>query len=259
VDAEREFLVLNTVQDIESSFKICLTGDMTTVTRGAHRLNATRRSPRSGPRPDRRQMVLDAAIKLFSERPFNEITVAEVAREAGVAQGLPAYYFGDKRGLYLEALRHLVDLLIASGSARSDEGDVDKSLRGLVDGQFEFLAGHRNAYVTLMSSGMLGLPGAKTIYEDLRNDLVRRVARIVTGSKAIPPPALRAAIKGWTGLLAELALDWLRHDDLERLQVVELAIGALRGALVEVSVLEPALAESFRRTGIGLGGPAEAG
>jgi Bacterial regulatory proteins, tetR family len=45
---------------------------------------ARRGSPRIGSRPDRRRQVLDGATTLFSQRPFHDITIADVAKEAGL-------------------------------------------------------------------------------------------------------------------------------------------------------------------------------
>ncbi|GAA0592035.1 TetR/AcrR family transcriptional regulator [Kribbella sandramycini] len=51
-----------------------------------------------------RRRLLAAALEQFSRRPFNEVTVSEIAQTAGVAYGLLFHHFGSKRALYLEAL-----------------------------------------------------------------------------------------------------------------------------------------------------------
>src|ERR1700739_3729791 len=53
-------------------------------------------------RPDlsARERIVEAATKLFTERPFSEISADDIAREAGVAHGLPFHYFGAKAALH---------------------------------------------------------------------------------------------------------------------------------------------------------------
>jgi AcrR family transcriptional regulator len=46
--------------------------------------------------PDKRRMILDAAIRVFAERGFHHCRVSDVADEAGVAYGLVYHYFGSK-------------------------------------------------------------------------------------------------------------------------------------------------------------------
>jgi AcrR family transcriptional regulator len=51
-----------------------------------------------------REQLLEAALRLFAERGFKGATVREIAREAGVSQGLIRFHFGSKEGL-----RHALD------------------------------------------------------------------------------------------------------------------------------------------------------
>lgn len=70
-----------------------------------------------------RQRIQDAALLLFSQRGFEETTVAELARSADVSKGLVYHYFDTKRDV-LEAVmergsERLDAALAESGSDRS--------------------------------------------------------------------------------------------------------------------------------------------
>ena len=55
--------------------------------------------------PDaRREQILVAARRLFSERPFTSVTTAEVAEAAGVARSLVHHYFGGIRELFMAVI-----------------------------------------------------------------------------------------------------------------------------------------------------------
>jgi TetR/AcrR family transcriptional regulator, fatty acid metabolism regulator protein len=45
---------------------------------------------------DKRRLILEAAIRVFAERGFNQARVSDIADEAGVAYGLMYHYFGSK-------------------------------------------------------------------------------------------------------------------------------------------------------------------
>lgn len=58
--------------------------------------------PRSVDREQKREKLLDAAAKVFSERGFKRTTMAEVARRADVGKGTVYEYFESKESLFLE-------------------------------------------------------------------------------------------------------------------------------------------------------------
>jgi TetR/AcrR family fatty acid metabolism transcriptional regulator len=53
-------------------------------------------TPERAAAPDKRRMILDAAIRVFAQRGFHHCRVSDVADEAGVAYGLVYHYFGSK-------------------------------------------------------------------------------------------------------------------------------------------------------------------
>lgn len=53
---------------------------------------------------DRRARIVEAARRLLAEEGYDRVTMKEVAREAGVAQGLIHYYFSGKDEILLEVL-----------------------------------------------------------------------------------------------------------------------------------------------------------
>jgi len=48
---------------------------------------------------DRREQIIDAAMKVFSQKGFLRATNKDIAREAGITPGLIYYYFGNKEAL----------------------------------------------------------------------------------------------------------------------------------------------------------------
>lgn len=52
---------------------------------------------------DRREQIIDAAMRVFSQKGFTRATNKDIAREAGITPGLIYYYFESKEKL-LEAL-----------------------------------------------------------------------------------------------------------------------------------------------------------
>lgn len=58
--------------------------------------------------PRRRAELVEAAIREIGEMGSLDVTVARIARRAGVSPALAFHYFGDKDRLFLAAMRHVL-------------------------------------------------------------------------------------------------------------------------------------------------------
>lgn len=59
-------------------------------------------------RPDTKEVILDAAERLFAERGFDGVSVRDITALAGVNVAAVSYYFGSKSGLAVAAFRRRV-------------------------------------------------------------------------------------------------------------------------------------------------------
>ncbi|WP_375425327.1 TetR/AcrR family transcriptional regulator [uncultured Friedmanniella sp.] len=88
-----------------------------------------RTSERGGPQT--RVRIAEAAARLFLERGFDEVTVAEVGREAGVSTVTVFNHFPRKEDLYLDRSVDAADLLRAAVQDRPSGVDVLTSLQAM--------------------------------------------------------------------------------------------------------------------------------
>ncbi|WP_433605080.1 TetR/AcrR family transcriptional regulator [Dactylosporangium sp. CA-139114] len=95
--------------------------------------------PRTGERggPLTRARIAEVAARLFLERGFDAVTVAEVAREAGVSSVTVFKHFPRKEDLFLDRTAEAAELLRSAVRDRAAGVDVVASLRertlGLLD------------------------------------------------------------------------------------------------------------------------------
>src|SRR3954452_15993907 len=57
------------------------------------------------PVDERRTQLLDLGIRLFSEQPYEDLSIDQLAEAAGISKGLLYHYFQNKRGFYVEVVR----------------------------------------------------------------------------------------------------------------------------------------------------------
>jgi AcrR family transcriptional regulator len=85
-------------------------------------------SARERARAATREEILDAAVELFTPAWFDEVTLGDVARRAGVSQQTVVNHFGSKIDLYLTGISERVAPRLAAARADVEPGDV----RGIV-------------------------------------------------------------------------------------------------------------------------------
>lgn len=57
------------------------------------------------PENDKQKRIIDAAYRVLAEKGYDKASTKEIAKEAGVAQGLIGYYFAHKDLLFAEVFR----------------------------------------------------------------------------------------------------------------------------------------------------------
>ena len=80
---------------------------------------------------ERKQEILDTALKLFGERGYERTSITDIAKAIGVAQGLCYRYFPSKEALFDSAMEQYADVLVEQfiGSQTDDY----KSLRQIIE------------------------------------------------------------------------------------------------------------------------------
>ncbi len=140
-----------------------------------------RTSERGGPQT--RARIAEVAARLFQERGFDMVTVAEVAREAGVSSVTVFKHFPQKEDLFLDREVDAVDLLRAAVRDRAPGVDVvaslrDATLRLVEDGHPLSGVDHRSVpfFRTVAGSPAL-IARARQIAADLQRTLVEELDR----------------------------------------------------------------------------------
>jgi AcrR family transcriptional regulator len=141
--------------------------------------------PRTGERggPQTRARISEVATRLFLERGFDTVTVAEVAREAGVSSVTVFKHFPRKEDLLLDREPDAVELLRSAVRDRAPGVDVLASLRDatlrLVDARHS-LSGVKDGSIpffrTVAASPAL-VARAREIASDLQRTLAEELER----------------------------------------------------------------------------------
>ena len=159
----------------------------------------------------RRDQILDAANGLLAERGYEEVTVDQIAKAAGVARGLVHHYFGGRKEVYLALLERL-----AAGREGDLRPPLGRSARARVSDSVSRWLDWTEANQTIYLGTIA--PGEHIADPDVRRvvaDLVRRAVALVAAFHADiaeDSPRLRHALESWTSLNRAATRRWLRGE-----------------------------------------------
>jgi AcrR family transcriptional regulator len=187
---------------------------------------------------ERRRRLLELGAELFTQHAYDEISMAQIAREAGISKALLYHYFPSKQDYFVATLATGAEEL-----RRRVEPDPAlppvQALTGSVEAYLGWIEENADAYAKLLQSAAT-VPEVRELVERVR---AATVTRILEGLGATAPAA-RTAVAGWLWFMDGACLDWIAHRDLERPQLLGLLLGTLLGALTAAGVQLPAAAAS---------------
>ena len=175
------------------------------------------------PVDERRRQLLELGARLFARHSYAELSMADIAREAGISKALLYHYFPSKQELFVATLQ-----AAAEEVRRRTEPDPAlppaEALAHSLDAFLEWVEGNDLAYRKLLESAG-SVPEVGALIAEVRD---RTSARILEGLGAGDAPQVRAAARAWLWFVDGAILDWLEHRDLDRAQLGRFLLGRAR-------------------------------
>jgi AcrR family transcriptional regulator len=168
---------------------------------------------------ERREHLLQVGMELLGHRGTADVSIEEIARAAGVSNGLLYHYFPTKSDFLLAVLKRSqqeLDTRLARDPELSALDQFDRNLDGLL----RFVDEHAAGYLAAVEARGVE-PRVQALVEERRR---RRLDELVALAAAlhgrprdeIRTPMLTTAIEGWLAMSQAVIVRWLRDRALER-------------------------------------------
>ena len=199
-------------------------------------------SPAKAPAPDKRRLILDAAVKVFARRGFTQCRVADIADEAGVAYGLVYHYFRSKDAvldtLFLERWNVMVDVIGEVDSRDIPAAEKLRAVAGFIVESYRHDPELMKVIIVEVtraanSFGRTHLPEIRRAY-DLIAEIVQGGMRTGEFREAVTP---YFAAMAFYGAIEQVLTGWIFADgpvgdaefDAAKDSIVETICGGLNG------------------------------
>ncbi|KHT34307.1 transcriptional regulator BetI [Pectobacterium carotovorum] len=172
--------------------------------------------PKVGMQPIRRQQLIEATLAAINDVGMHDASIVQIARRAGVSNGIISHYFRDKNGLLEATMRYLIShlgLAVRSRLLNLAENTPRARLRAIVQGNFDDSQTNSAAMKTWLAFWASSLHSPMLHRLQQVNDRRLYSNLCVEFSRCLSKDNARIAAKGLAGLIDGL---WLRgalsHD-----------------------------------------------
>lgn len=182
---------------------------------------------------DRRKQLLDLGAELFARHAYDELSMAAIAREAGISKALLYHYFPSKSD-YFQATVAAAAEDLAQRTVPDPELPPIEALSASLDAFLTWIEENELAYRKLMQ-GATGAAEVRDLVAGVREGTARQLLEAIGDDR----PAVRVAVHGWLGYMDAACLDWVEHRDMSRDEVRNLLLRSLGGALMAAGAKLP--------------------
>jgi AcrR family transcriptional regulator len=178
---------------------------------------------------ERRRRLLELGADLFTRFAYDELSMARIAKEAGISKALLYHYFPSKEAYFVATLEKAAAEL--EQRTRPDPSlEPLEQLSGSLDAYLGWVEDHTDGYAKMLRSAG-AVPEVRSMLERVRGETAQRIVDGVRGENPATP-VLRTAVNGWLWFMDGAILDWVEHRDMDRETLHGLLLGTLLGAVL---------------------------
>lgn len=144
-------------------------------------MDAIRSSRRSRIQTEKRELILDAALEVFSQHGFRGATIDQIAEAAGMSKPNLLYYFRSKEAIHVTLMQRLLETWLAPLQEIDDVGDPLDELRGYIRRKLEMARDYPRESRLFANEILQGAPRIMPLLEGELKTLVDDKAAIIKG------------------------------------------------------------------------------
>ncbi len=177
---------------------------------------------------ERRRQLLELGRELFAAHSYEELSMADIARAAGISKALLYHYFPSKKEYFQATLAVAAEQLRELTEPDPELPPID-ALRSSLEAYLGWIEQNQLAYTKLIQ-GATSHGEVRALIDQIRDVTSARIVDGLANGRPVPGQ-VRAAVRAWLWYMDGACTDWVEHHDYTREQLRDLLLGTLFGAL----------------------------
>jgi TetR/AcrR family transcriptional regulator len=142
-------------------------------------IEAAAKRPETRIQREKREIILDAALDIFSNHGFSGSTVDQIAEAAGMSKPNLLYYYRGKEEIYASLLHRLLDTWLAPLMEMAADGDPVRELRNYIRRKIEMARDFPRESRLFANEILQGAPRIMAMLTDELKPLVDEKAAVI--------------------------------------------------------------------------------
>jgi TetR/AcrR family transcriptional regulator len=140
-----------------------------------------RKRPRTRIQIEKRELILEAALDVFSAHGFRGATIDQIAETAGMSKPNLLYYFRSKEEIHTSLMQRLLETWLAPLRELDDVGDPMSELRSYIRRKLEMARDYPRESRLFANEILQGAPRILPMIEGELKSLVDEKAQVIKG------------------------------------------------------------------------------
>ncbi|MDT4939050.1 MAG: hypothetical protein QOG80_2721 [Pseudonocardiales bacterium] len=175
---------------------------------------ATEKRVRLSPEARRAQLI-ELGVEMLGTRTLDELSVEDIAQQAGISRGLLFHYFSSKQEFHLEVARAAAQELIRRTEPDGTKSPID-ALHGSLHAFIDYVEENPDNYKSLVRGAASGDDEMRAIFDTTRDTLAQRVVTVVAEMGLQMTPGAELAVHGWVAFVEECVIRWIDSQPFGR-------------------------------------------
>jgi AcrR family transcriptional regulator len=165
--------------------------------------------------PDaRRAQLIALGVDMLATRTLDELSVEEIAKQAGISRGLLFHYFASKQEFHVEVARAAAAELIARTEPDRSLPALD-ALRGALTAFMDYVVENPDNYKSLVRGAASGDADMRAIFDRTRSTMAGRIVSVLDDLGLPLGPRAELAVHGWVAFVEECVVRAIDNRSLD--------------------------------------------
>jgi AcrR family transcriptional regulator len=165
--------------------------------------------------PDaRRAQLIALGVDMLATRTLDELSVEEIATQAGISRGLLFHYFASKQEFHVEVARAAAAELIARTEPDRSLPPLD-ALRGALTAFMDYVVENPDNYKSLVRGAASGDTDMRAIFDRTRSTMAGRIISVLDDLGLPLGPRAELAVHGWVAFVEECVVRAIDNRSLD--------------------------------------------
>jgi AcrR family transcriptional regulator len=185
---------------------------------------------------ERRRRLLELGADLFTSHAYEELSMARIAKAAGISKALLYHYFPSKEAYFVATLEEKANELQRRTEPNPELPPLEQ-LSASLDAYLGWIEENATSYDKMIRNAGAA-PEVRALLDRVRTETAKRILAGLSPSSP-PSPVLRTAVRGWLGFMDGACLDWVTHRDIDREVLRGLLLSTLVAAVLAAGEVAP--------------------